>query len=161
MGQLQSLQNTLTNRHVNIKLRLKLFDATVTPAALYGLTSCPLTNTQLARLDTTMRKMLRRLVGWVHSNDDETWEQRGHRMKTRLDTALSLFKITPWSERVMCAKRLQLNKVQCGSAPLLVCQTFEWSPWACHHLNAQPGLRSPHRRVGRPAVRWFDYIHEA
>ena len=55
----------LINKHVSVKLRLKLFDAVVTPTILYGLHKLPLTHFQLQKLDALQRQMLRSIVGWV------------------------------------------------------------------------------------------------
>ena len=61
----RSLQDSLLNRHVNIQLRLKLFNATVTPTVLYGLETCALDRKQLEHLDVVQRRVLRRIAGWV------------------------------------------------------------------------------------------------
>ena len=84
----QKLQDSLVNKHVNVKLRLKLFDATVSPTALYSLNTCPLTVVQLKKREAVQNRMLRRIVGWV-SFSGETWEETGRRMKNRLERALS------------------------------------------------------------------------
>ena len=59
----------LTNKCVSIKLRLRLFDAFVTPTILCGLISMPLTTSDLNQLDAIQRRMLRSLVGWVCVHD--------------------------------------------------------------------------------------------
>ena len=43
-------RTVVTNKDVSIKLRLKLFDAVVTPRILFGLVTMPLTQTELIRL---------------------------------------------------------------------------------------------------------------
>ena len=45
----QRHRKMLTNKHVSIKLRLKLFNAVVTPTILYGLHRLPLTHFQLCK----------------------------------------------------------------------------------------------------------------
>ena len=62
----------LVDKHVNIKLRLRLFDAVVTPSALYGLAVAPLTSADMQYLARTQRRMLRLIVGYVKLPDD-TW----------------------------------------------------------------------------------------
>ena len=79
---------SLMNRNINIKLRLKLFSATVSPTLLYSLDTCPLTLHQLSKLDILQRKMIRKMVGWIF-DEDESWTERGRRMKHPLQTALS------------------------------------------------------------------------
>ena len=88
----RSLETSLVNRHVSIKLRLAMFDATVNATAAYGLETCPVTSKQLAKIDITQTKMLRKMVGWVHGSE-ESWEESRRRMKLRLETALHLFPI--------------------------------------------------------------------
>ena len=63
-------RKVLTNRHVSIKLRLKLFDAIVTPTVLYGLHTLSLTQQQLQKLDIVLRRMLRSIVGWIRVSDE-------------------------------------------------------------------------------------------
>ena len=83
---------TLTNKHINIMLRLRLFDTVATPALLYSLDTCALTHGDLARVDIVQRKMLRCMIGWV-THPDDTWEEAGRRMARRLSSALELFPI--------------------------------------------------------------------
>ena len=42
-AKIQIFRNALLNKHVNIKLRLRLFDSVVTPCPLYGLSIAPIT----------------------------------------------------------------------------------------------------------------------
>eukprot|EP00959_Pyramimonas_sp_CCMP1952_P217036 4539173-Pyramimonas_sp.AAC.1 len=56
--------DTLQNRNIPIKLRLRLFGSVATPSVLYSLTTTPLTQKDLDKLDALQRKMLRRIVGW-------------------------------------------------------------------------------------------------
>ena len=55
----------LLNKHVCLRLRLKLFHATVFPTAMFGLSSLALTQKHLHKLDVVQRRMLRSIVGWV------------------------------------------------------------------------------------------------
>ena len=63
----------LLNKHVSRRLRIKLFHATVSPTAMLGLASLPLTQRFLHKLDVVQRRMLRSIVGWVRI-PDEPWE---------------------------------------------------------------------------------------
>ena len=63
-----------------------------------SLSTTPLTEAQLEKLDATQWKMMRRMVGWVLFSDD-TWETAGRRMKDRLLTATTMHPIKAWSER--------------------------------------------------------------
>ena len=72
----RSLEPTFTSKQINIKLRLKLFCAVVTPTMLYTLDTSPLTHQQLGRLGVTQNKMMRKMVGWI-CESDESWEEMG------------------------------------------------------------------------------------
>ena len=63
-GKFGSLDKTLLNHWVNLHSRLKLFDACITPALLYSLETCPLTQGLLSKIEATQRKMLRRMIGF-------------------------------------------------------------------------------------------------
>ena len=138
-------------QRVNIKLRLKLFNATVSPTLTYSLETCPLTQHQLDQLDVLQRKMLRRIVGWI-SDAEDTWEDRGRRMKLRLATALSQHPVETWSASVLAKKAALLEKLSSRTGPLLTKLVHQWSPTACSHLNRS----QPRRCVGRPRRRWND-----
>ena len=97
------LQHIFEDKHVPIRIRLKLFGAVITPTILYSLETCPLTENLQELLNIVQRTMLRRLVGWVCTNDD-TWEERGRRMKNRMSSCLSRYHINEWSEAFMTVK---------------------------------------------------------
>ena len=75
------------NRHVPIKLRLKLFDAVVSPCALFGMSVLPIYQKMMDEFDITRRKMLRKMVGWVRYPEEE-WSTTMRRMNDRVDCAL-------------------------------------------------------------------------
>ena len=129
-----------------MRLRLKLFDATVSASMTYGLETCPLTTKQLEQIDVTQRKMLRKMVGWTHYSD-ESWEESGRRMKLRLDTALTLSPVPRWSQTILSKKATLMKRLSDGNAPLLATRAHRWSPTACAHLNGH----SAYRPTGRPA----------
>lgn len=143
----QNLAHTLTNKHVSIKLRMRLFQAVVTPTALYALDSAPLTKALLDKLDATQRCMMRRMVGWICYGND-SWEERGHRMKIRLQKALELYPVEKWSAQ--WAMRRQGLKDKMPTAPLWTRAAYEWNPVACAPYNTQ----YPYRSAGRPRVQW-------
>ena len=146
-----SIQSSLMNRNVNIKLRLKLFDTAVSPCLLYALETCPLTNAQLEKIETVKRKMLRKIVGWVRI-DDESWQDTGSRMKQRLESALSQFYIEEWSSRIIARKEKLLSRLESLEASTLSCLSHNWSVHDCAHLNAH----HPGRHRGHPCCRWYD-----
>ena len=52
----RALQSTLTNKHVNLKLRLRLFDAVIMPSICYAMETIPLTKVQAERLNIGQEK---------------------------------------------------------------------------------------------------------
>jgi len=83
------------NRDISVRLRLKLFQAVVSPTVLFGLTTLPLTTCQKHQLDAVQRRMLRSIVGWAKPVDGE-WATAMRQTNARLKSALSLFPIDNW-----------------------------------------------------------------
>ena len=135
---------SLTDKMVTIKLRLKLFSMTVIPTLLYCLETCPLTQLQHDKMNITLRKMLRKMVGIVY-DDGESWEQRGHRMKLRLATALKEHPIEDASKTVFTRKKQLQRRLQSNSAPTLAHLCHSWVPLS-------------RRNRGHPRCRWNDNI---
>ena len=77
----------LTNQNISVKLRLKLFDAVVTPSILFGLAAIPMHQMALEKIAVTQRKMIRKIVGWVRVAN-EPWETTMRRMNQRMERAL-------------------------------------------------------------------------
>ena len=151
LGRSCSLQSNLVNKNVNIKLRLSLFDATVSASLMYGLETCPLTWKQLSKLDVVQRKMFRKMVAWLIQSED-TFEESGHRMKLRLERALALRSVAKCSDRILLKKEQLSSRLLSGDAPVLTQLAFKWKPQECSHLNKQ----NPQRRRGHPWQRWPD-----
>ena len=86
------------NKHVPTHLRLKLFQAVVSPTMLFGLTTLPLTRSQVSQLDATQRHMLRSIAGWTRC-DNEGWNDSMRRVNAKLDAALAIFPVKAWSEQ--------------------------------------------------------------
>ena len=140
---------TLLNQKIPSHLRLRLFDTVVSPTVLYSLSSTPLTSAQLGFLDTTQRKMLRRIVGWVRFADED-WELTGRRMKMRLENALQQYPVTTWSQARMSRRSHSLRRLTSRTAPLIACLVHEWHPPSTNNGCI------PYRRQGRPYTRWCD-----
>ena len=143
----RTLSSTLTNSHIPIKLRLRLFNAVVSPTVLYALDTAPLTKSMLIKLDATQRCMLRRMVGWT-CYSSETWQERGHRMKIRLQQALSKFPVEDWSKT--WSNRVQSLKSCMHTAPKWTQLSYAWDPRECATRNGHFAYRS----AGRPRVKW-------
>ena len=80
--------------NIPVGLRLRFFDAVVSPGALYSCAVLALNTDQLERFDIVQRKMLRRIVGWRRVQGKD-WECTMHRMKIRVQSALEMHGIKP------------------------------------------------------------------
>ena len=155
-GKFGTMQNTLLNRHISLQLRLKLFNSCITPAMLYAMETCPLTQSHLNKIDVSQRKMLRRIVGWVHvMGDEESWESVGHRMKVKLSRALASYPIRPWSELIAERKLALQEKLSSPAVSPLVQRVVSWFPPDCQHLNNHIAKV----RVGHPRHEWHNFDH--
>ena len=96
----RGLQHLFLDKHISTALRFKLFDAVVTSTAVYSLDTSSLTVSLCSQLDIVQSTMLRRMVGWMCYGGD-SWEERGRRMKRRLEVALTRF---PLERRVISCK---------------------------------------------------------
>ena len=96
-GKFHTHKEILTNIHVSLKLRLKYFDAIISPAALFGLASLPLVASQIQRLNVVQRRMLRAVVGWV-AVDGKVWQGTMRRMNCKVNSALEVFPFCTWSD---------------------------------------------------------------
>ena len=144
------LRQTLQNKNIPIRLRFKLFDATVTPTVLYSLSSTPLTSGQVGRLDACQRKMVRKIVGWTRLNDED-WSVTGSRMKAKLEAAMQLHPVKPWSEGREASRVRLMERASAETAPTFCTQAHKWQPRVTHGNDEQ----IPHRGRGRPLQRCF------
>ena len=136
----------LHDKYNNIKLRLKLFNSAISPTLLYSLETCPLTQHQLEQLDILQRKMLKKIVGWIY-DDNDTWEEIGHRMKIRLESALKHYPIENWSIVVVKRKKKLQERLNSSLAPRLMKDSQKWTPIS-------------RRSRGHPRYRWDDIVSE-
>ncbi len=140
-------RQTLTNRKVSLKLRLKLFASAVCPVATYSLESSSLTRALEQKLDATQRKMLRNIVGWRRRRD-ESWNLTMRRMSQRVTRGLQIFPVEGW----VCSlrrKKYRLATRIAGSSSSWALRVCTWRPET--HRGAVP-CRFP----GRPPQRWSD-----
>ena len=142
-----ALQNVFEDEHTPIKLRLKLFDAVITATVLYSLDTCPLTANSLQRLDVAQRTMMRRIIGWVCVADD-SWEERGHRMKIRFQRCMAYHPTNEWSDTVNRRKDALVNSIDV--LPFLTVSALRWDPIECESAN----FCEAYRMRGRPFTRW-------
>ena len=145
---------TLVNKKVSLKLRLKLFDAVVSPCVLFGLGTLPLYEDALLKLEASQRKMLRRIVGWSRS-PDEPWASTMRRMNEKLDDASRIWPIQGWRERILDARRKQCERIQQMPVHNLTRVAAEWDPLLMQDPSSSHVFSRP---VGRPRRRWNDNV---
>ena len=152
-GKFHEHRKWILDPKIPVGLRLRLFNAAVSPGALYGCSVLALSSDELEKLDIIQRKMLRRIVGW-HRIPGEDWESTMHRMKMRVQRALEMHTIQNWSRRTMGARwkyALHVNFSEKSSWTKVVC---DWNPIE-HPIQGFPACRPR----GRPRVRWDDDLH--
>ena len=139
-------RDVLTDRNISVRLRLKLFDATVSPTVLFGLATVPLSQNQLEYLGALQRRMLRLIVGWVRLRD-EPWDETMRRMRDRVSRALVLFPVETWPKKHLRHKYRYVGRVlqKAGDLPARV---LNWDPTSTDETARRP--------PGRPALRWDD-----
>ena len=81
--------------HVSLKLRLKYFDAMISPVVLFGLASSPLIPSQVQGVNVVQRRVLRAVVGWV-GVDGNDWRDTMRRMNDKVKDALDIFPVSRW-----------------------------------------------------------------
>ena len=145
-----AFRTSLSNRHVDIALRLRLFDAVVTPSALYGLSTAPLTAVMVERLAAAQRQMLRLMFGYVKAPDD-TWADMHRRLSAKISSALAKFPLRLWADELNSRKHKLSLKVADGSAPELVRILHAWDP--AQIIDNKLSER-PCRMRGRPPATW-------
>ena len=141
-------RHILANRSIPLQLRMKLFEATVTPTALFALPSLTLTATQYACLARAQRKMLRNIVGWVRT-PDEPWDDTRTRMRTRLRPCWQHTRA--WAITAAIRHWTWAGKVANMLVNRWARQAAEWQ----HPATTTP---APKRPTGRPRTRWDDNI---
>ena len=91
LEQIHKYKHILLNKHVSLFCGLKLFDAVVFPAMLFGLATLPLTKGCLQKLGVVQKWMLRSIVGWIWIHDDLSWRDIMVQMNHELAIAKTLF----------------------------------------------------------------------
>ena len=101
----------MTNKHVDIKLRLRLFESVITPSALYGLTTAPLAAKDYEKAAVAQRKMLRLMFGYVKLPHD-AWQDMYRKLRQRIERATAKFPLRLWHLEIACRKRPLEQKLQ-------------------------------------------------
>ena len=149
--QIHLFRHALTDKHVNIGLRLRLFDSVVTSSALYGLTTTPLSAHRSEKLAATQRKMIRCMVGYTKLPED-TWEDMYSKIKSKMADALARTPIRDWQAEVKQQKTKHRTQLQQDRRSYLVCEMSRWDP---QQVRDSKLPEQPRRGPGRPRVKWY------
>ena len=114
---------SLTNKYVNIKLRIRLFDSVVTPSVLYGLTTSPLTQEDFKRFGVAQQRRLHKIVGWAKL-DDEGWDSVYRRLRERLRRQMGQYPVHDWAD---AGATLQ-TQLETGRKTSLTVRAARWDP---------------------------------
>ena len=144
--------STLCNKNVSIKLRLKLFDATVSPSLLFGLSVLPISHANMTKLLVCQRKMLRKIVGWVWC-PGKSWESIMHIMKIKVENAMQQYLVKPWDERIRKMRAKYLNRLASMPNARWEKLSLDWSPIEVVDYSQD---HVAYRLQGRPLLRWTD-----
>jgi hypothetical protein len=145
-------KNELTDDKIPIGLRLKLFDAVITPTILYGSVSWAQTVQRQRFLRSTQRRMLRRIAQCHktfpkdHSNIEDyvNWVKQSTEKTDRLRIQ---HKICDWSEEQLRRKWDWAGKVARTTDRRWTREVLNWDPVA-------------QRGRGRPVTRWVDQLNK-
>ena len=168
-----TFRHELTNKKTNLYDRLRLFEAVVTPCALYASGSWSLKRQDEQKLNVAQRRMLRAILGkgrrrveqedtstspdvssdGTHSDlssDDEgqleSWTDWLHRTTAEVRTSLSKLRIDEWGAAARKRQWKWASSVVQHSAERWTARILHWQP--------SEGVR----QVGRPRLRWIDPI---
>ena len=139
-------RRVLVNKNVSIKLRMKFFDAVVTPTILFGLHTSALAGVQLSKLDSIQRRMLRSMVGWIRIQD-ESWHDTMSRMKSRVAKALHQHPIEAWTRRL--ARCQHSFAVRVAQTTGWVTRVVTWTRSGCGYSTTLLGQTSSRSRPVR------------
>ena len=145
---LNLLKDVLCNRRLPLKHRIKLFDATVTPCALYACGTWTMIVERAHLLQKTRRRMLRWMVH-TPRRQEETWVDYIIRATHRAEDLAALHGSTSW----ILTQRVRTWQLA-GKAAAQVDHR-----WRNRLLNWKPWFRCwPKRLAGHPVKRWSDDI---
>ena len=136
----------LTNKEVSLKLRMRLFNAVVTPTILYGCSSWVLTASKEKRLQTTQMKMTRTILGRKRkvdekTSDTETWISWAKRTTAEARETMKAHKISEWTQIIVERQEKWKGRLENQDPKKWTKQANDWIPIGF-------------RRIGRPAKRW-------
>ena len=134
------------SRAYSFHLKARLFEAVVSPVALYGCAGWILTLKMEYQLRTTRRRMLR-IMSCIRRHPDEPWIDFIQRTTVDVERRMAQLNFNCW---IFASRRLKWR---------FVAKTVKTTDcrWSKRLLDWQPHFRcTPHRAVGHPRLRWED-----
>ena len=136
----------LTDRRIDLKKRMQLFKSVVQPTFLYGCASWTLTRQREQLIQTTQRKMMRKIMGTKRCSQDgelESWVDWIVRATRAAEVASVEHNVPDWVEEVHRRRYKWARKVA----------TCEDGRWTKEILLLNVGGKRPRRR---PLTRWSE-----
>jgi hypothetical protein len=145
-----SLRDELCGKHYPLRARLRLFDACVSSAVLYGSGSWTMNACREHLLTSAYRKMLRKIVRTPRQmlgpegDELEPWVAWVVRATHRAEAQMHAMGFSSWvvSQR---RRKEKLFKRTIDDGQKWSAKIYRWQP-------------EGHRRVGRPVLRWSDSL---
>ena len=142
------LKSTLCNKHVPLKHRISLLEASVSPCVLYACGTWTMTAEMAHKLRSTQRGMLRWMMKTVWL-DSEAWPEYTFRATHRVEEMAFKNGFRDWVH-VQHQRKCKLGAKTCLSTD---------GRWNKRLMNWIPFFRCSLRRcVGHPVKRWSDEL---
>ena len=136
----------LCDQKCHLRLRMKLFESTVTPSVLYGSSCWTMWTDTEGLLRTNRRRMLRLIVG-VRRRSSETSVEYMQRSTWRSEELAAKYKLTDWCDLQRKRKQQMVQKVRTMQSDRWPARILKWTPWFRTNTT---------RSEGRPKKRWSD-----
>ena len=131
------------SQQICASLRVKLFNSTVLPVFLYGLSSLALKPMHDSMLKGKRLKMLRNMAGWRRI-EGESWQGTMRRMRQRVNNLQTTGSSPDVSQEIFSLKWRLARRLLTGSS----CE--KWAPLLLQLLSLHSRPR------GRPPTQWLD-----
>jgi hypothetical protein len=136
----------LCNKSCRLAHRLRAFEAIVSPTVMYGASSWTMWADTEQLLSTTRRRMLRTIVG-IRRLLDEPWDEYIKCATRKSEDLAPQHGLVDWVRQQHKSKTKLVEKFA----------HIHHARWPKRVLHWKPSFRcQPHRRVGRPQLRWTD-----